>query len=826
MTFYAAFAWASRRATRFAVSARYSILILGGKPMSDFEDEIQARINKAIAELDTRALDRLLEELYRPAKSADEAFTPAIELKPAAKRKIESTGVEGDIAINWANTISRAERRIKYDIKVRSGFEGLRIVSEGDSWFQYPLLLTDIIDSLIEDEDKAVLSLDAAGDTVSSMVAAAEYTAALDVARPHAFLLSAGGNDLLGEGAFEAVLKRYTPGAKPEDLLDATRFRARLDAIMADYRAILSSVSGQRPSIVMLSHGYDVTHPKQGGKWLGKPLEKMGIPLKIGREIVKLIVDGFNDTLARLAQEFSNYHHVDLRGVVDSGIAGWYDELHPKNPGYERAAEAFRNRLRQVAVVSPEFRAYVRRRAPAEELAEPARPERFFCDAGGELEMAVEATISKPHVDRVEHTTHQSSRNGTRIDHIVIHYTTSRNIEGTISWFKNAPPGKRVSAHYIVGRDGALVQMVNDSDSAWHAGAMNARSIGIEHVAAAGDAITEQQAATSARLIDWLMHEYGIPKSKVIPHRCVKETSCCGDLFKAFGGGAGKSCAVQQSALHGWMESMGIPTAAGPEASTETTLIATENDRSLRGHHLADEEDTRGEGAHDGVERAYPGAEEPPLRASSAALRIAHSLATDRHGQATDDVAEFSRIAIGNGLDLSALPPNVEAAAVAIDEMFGKEELASFDFPAFEDFIRQLGIEHFRSIEFLYLGASNETGPCKGKNELPAKPLWPNIARTAQMLDLIRKELGAPIRILSAYRNRPYNSCISGAGGSFHMKFNAIDWRCASGTVEQWRAAARKVRARTRDFSGGIGFYPRSQFIHIDTRGQDAEWDG
>ncbi len=177
------------------------------------------------------------------------------------------------------------------------------------------------------------------------------------------------------------------------------------------------------------------------------------------------------------------------------------------------------------------------------------------CDGCGTGEIDVSV---KPTVNRWEQTSHQSSRNGADIDHIVIHYTTSRNIEGTISHFKRGTP--RTSAHYIVGRDGALVQMVNDSDRAWHAGnvAMNARSVGIEHVAGPGDRITPQQAATAAALIGWLMQEYEIPRENVIPHVCVKSTSCCGDLFAADGGRAGGSCEVQTAALRRWMEANGL----------------------------------------------------------------------------------------------------------------------------------------------------------------------------------------------------------------------------------------------------------------------------
>ena len=196
-----------------------------------------------------------------------------------------------------------------------------------------------------------------------------------------------------------------------------------------------------------------------------------------------------------------------------------------------------------------------RAEALLEEVVHPGPAPGHVCDGcgTGEVDLSV-----KPTVSRWEPTSHQSSRNGVDIDHIVVHYTTSRNIEGSISHFKQGRP--RTSAHYIIGRDGELVQMVNDSDRAWHAGnvAMNARSIGIEHVAGPGDRIAPKQAATAAALIGWLMQEYEIPKENVIPHVCVKPTSCCGDLFADEGGGLGQPCAVQAAALHRWMEANGL----------------------------------------------------------------------------------------------------------------------------------------------------------------------------------------------------------------------------------------------------------------------------
>jgi N-acetylmuramoyl-L-alanine amidase len=94
------------------------------------------------------------------------------------------------------------------------------------------------------------------------------------------------------------------------------------------------------------------------------------------------------------------------------------------------------------------------------------------------------------------------------------------------------------------------------------------------------------------------------------------------------------------------------------------------------------------------------------------------------------------------------------------------------------------------------------------------------------MLDEIRRRLGAPVRILSCYRSPAYNSCIGGESASLHMKFNAIDWRCDSGSVQEWHRAAKDVRRSKPEFLGGVGLYVNSRFIHIDTRGHEANWQG
>ncbi|WP_299772510.1 N-acetylmuramoyl-L-alanine amidase [uncultured Tateyamaria sp.] len=143
----------------------------------------------------------------------------------------------------------------------------------------------------------------------------------------------------------------------------------------------------------------------------------------------------------------------------------------------------------------------------------------------------------------------------------------------------------------------------------------------------------------------------------------------------------------------------------------------------------------------------------------------------------------------------------------------------------FTAFLAPLGLRYFKPSEVLFLGNSHGgSGRCGGLNSLPPKTLWNNVVSTVLMLDEIRHQLGAPIRVLSGYRNDAYNSCISGAANSYHKQFMAMDFTAAAGTPEIWRRIAARIRASDARYAGGIGKYISSNFVHIDTRGQNSDW--
>jgi N-acetylmuramoyl-L-alanine amidase/Fungal chitosanase of glycosyl hydrolase group 75 len=140
---------------------------------------------------------------------------------------------------------------------------------------------------------------------------------------------------------------------------------------------------------------------------------------------------------------------------------------------------------------------------------------------------------TKPVVEFIE-SPHHSSRNGARITTIVVH-CTEIPLKETVELFANPNSKRQVSAHYVIGRGGEIVQMVKDDERANHCKGANSNSIGIEHVGTKTDTLTPAQETASVALIRWLLEQYDIPKKRIFGHDFTPgretETSCPDKLF-------------------------------------------------------------------------------------------------------------------------------------------------------------------------------------------------------------------------------------------------------------------------------------------------------
>ena len=137
-------------------------------------------------------------------------------------------------------------------------------------------------------------------------------------------------------------------------------------------------------------------------------------------------------------------------------------------------------------------------------------------------------------------------RGAAKIDMIVIHVAQG-GFSATINWFQN--PIARASAHYVVGRKGAVAQCVHNADIAWHAGwwKTNKKSIGIEHEGYIGNpkSFTKRMYHSSARLSAYLCGRYNIPidRRHIIGHNEVPGCS---------GPGGGIDCHTDPGRYWNW----------------------------------------------------------------------------------------------------------------------------------------------------------------------------------------------------------------------------------------------------------------------------------
>lgn len=96
-------------------------------------------------------------------------------------------------------------------------------------------------------------------------------------------------------------------------------------------------------------------------------------------------------------------------------------------------------------------------------------------------------------------------------------------------------------------------------------------------------------------------------------------------------------------------------------------------------------------------------------------------------------------------------------------------------------------------------------------------------ARLMDGLEELRALAGVPLRVNSGYRSKKHNTAIGGSPRSQHMLGKAADISTHRVAVEALAALAEKIPAFA---GGGIGRYPKENFVHVDVRNGAARWEG
>ena len=148
-----------------------------------------------------------------------------------------------------------------------------------------------------------------------------------------------------------------------------------------------------------------------------------------------------------------------------------------------------------------------------------------------------------------------------RPNFVILHQTSNDTVAKALATLTD--PERRVSAHYLIGRDGAAMQLVDESARAWHAGEswwggstdLNSASIGIELDNTGDEPFAEAQIVSLLVLLGELRTRYRIPQANYLAH---------GDIAPTRKVDPGRLFPWQQLAAHGfglWCEK---PEAAAP----------------------------------------------------------------------------------------------------------------------------------------------------------------------------------------------------------------------------------------------------------------------
>lgn len=236
----------------------------------------------------------------------------------------------------------------------------MRILTEGDSWFAFPLpSRPDILDNLITTfaEKAAWLRLEGNGDEAVEILKGEQRNRlrrllADDALGSEALLFSGGGNDIVGEDLLP-LLKDFVPGADWRSCIDQERFLRRMDQIEAAYEELVDLRDDHRPGCVIFIHAYDLAIPTgkaiklpglKVGPWMQPYLSQRGIVAPaMQRQIIRSMLEQLGELMSKLEKRHHGIVHVRIQGILDD--IQWGDELHPTAVGSTQLAGLFATAL-------------------------------------------------------------------------------------------------------------------------------------------------------------------------------------------------------------------------------------------------------------------------------------------------------------------------------------------------------------------------------------------------------------------------------------------------------------------------------------------------
>jgi hypothetical protein len=252
------------------------------------------------------------------------------------------------------------ERDRRYASCKRAGLR--RLVSEGDSWFDYPPH-PNVVDWLDGEGFWAIKRFEKSGDTVDNMATESNLARIASFAKkekPEAFLFSGGGNDLFTDIPEKPKLRwiwralnQYDPQKTAAEHVNALAWDEKKTELRRGFVRVIGALSEYAP---ILMHGYDYLTAsgekvkydgfRPSGPWILPSMQDRLIDdAELQQAILRILIDDVNEILAALANTYpESVIHVDLRGTLRPGI-DWMNEIHPTEDGFHKVEERVRDAL-------------------------------------------------------------------------------------------------------------------------------------------------------------------------------------------------------------------------------------------------------------------------------------------------------------------------------------------------------------------------------------------------------------------------------------------------------------------------------------------------
>jgi hypothetical protein len=240
-------------------------------------------------------------------------------------------------------------------------FAPLQIFAEGDSWFDYPVPFFggSIVPRLEHRLGVPILNLAKAGDEARYMLGVEEraiLTKQLTDGCPaggpwEVLLFSGGGNDIVGN-PMALWVKDWNAAMPPADHIKKPRFDAALALVRAAYEDLIALRNQLSPTTHLVFQGYNFAIPDGRGicgfgPWLKPTFDLCKFPtLAAGQALVKAMLQQFAAMLTSLTGP--NVTVINGQGTLAPQTSSWHNELHPAKAGFEKFADIFQLKLKEL----------------------------------------------------------------------------------------------------------------------------------------------------------------------------------------------------------------------------------------------------------------------------------------------------------------------------------------------------------------------------------------------------------------------------------------------------------------------------------------------